>query len=106
LTKADKIVKVWEDNPTFSMGDVTVANFKAARKAVADADADAEAKRLELTPLLNVRDAKIAAMTELITRALSGIRSTFGPDSSQYEQAGGTRKSERKPAQRKPKTKS
>src|SRR3989304_5194042 len=102
LTDADKIIKVWDDNPTFSMGEVTAASFKADRKAVADADADVEAKRLELTPLLNVRDAKIAAMAELITRALSGIRPTFGPDSSQYEQAGGTRKSEPKPAQRKP----
>jgi hypothetical protein len=103
LTDADKIIKVWDDNPTFSMGEVTAASFKAARKGVKDADADIEAKRIELTALLDTRDDKIAAMTELITRARSGIRSTFGPDSSQYEQAGGTRKSERKPRRRKPK---
>jgi len=40
----------------------------------------------------------------LVTRARSGIRSVFGPDSTQYEQAGGTRTSERKTPTRKPKT--
>jgi hypothetical protein len=33
----------------------------------------------------------------------NGIRGFFGPDSNQYEQAGGTRKSERKPPTRKAK---
>ena len=30
------------------------------------------------------------------TRALSAIRSIFGPDSAEYDQAGGTRSSKRK----------
>ncbi len=37
----------------------------------------------------------------LITRAHSGIRAPFGPNSSQYEEAGGVRKSERKRPARK-----
>ena len=105
LIKADKIVKVWEENPAFHMGEVTAASFKAARQAVADAAGDVAALRLELIALLNARDARIAEMTDLATRALSGIRSTFGSDSTQYEQAGGKRKSERKPPKRKPKPK-
>jgi len=36
----------------------------------------------------------------LTTRALSGMRGFFGPDSNQHEQAGGTRKSKRKPPTR------
>ena len=83
---AQKIVTVWTENPTFSMGEVTVVSLKA-----------------DMTALLNTRDAQIAALNEVITRARSGIRSTFGPDSTQYEQAGGKRKSERKPSVRKPK---
>jgi hypothetical protein len=38
-------------------------------------------------------------------RMLAGIGAHFGPDSSEYEQAGGTRKSERKRPVRKPKPK-
>ena len=33
---------------------------------------------------------------ELIVRARSGFKSVYGPDSTQYQQAGGTRKSDRK----------
>ena len=64
-------------------------------------DADIEAKRSELTRLVNERDSEAEALNELNTRARSGFRAVYGPDSSQYEQAGGTRKSERKPATRK-----
>jgi hypothetical protein len=35
---------------------------------------------------------------------LAGVGSKYGKDSSEYEQAGGTRTSERKPPVRKPKT--
>ena len=100
---AQKIVTVWTENPTFSMGEVTVVSLKADMTALTAADDAVEAKRHELTALLNTRDAQIAALNEVITRARSGIRSTFGPDSTQYEQAGGKRKSERKPSVRKPK---
>ena len=105
LKDADKIVKVWTDNPTFTMGDVTLLSFKAEIKAVTDADQAVEDERIQLTALINARDAQIAAMADLTTRARSGIRSTFGPDSTQYEQAGGVRKSERKKPVRKPKAK-
>jgi integrase len=45
---------------------------------------------------------KLAAISSVTTRARNGFRAIFGPDSSQYEQAGGTRASERKrPAPRK-----
>jgi hypothetical protein len=101
---AQKIVNVWTENPTFSMGDVILLTLKADMTALTAADDAVEAKRHELTALLNARDAQIAALHEVITRARSGIRSTFGPDSTQYEQAGGKRKSERKPSIRKPKT--
>jgi hypothetical protein len=38
---------------------------------------------------------------EWVTRARSGFRAVYGPDSTQYEQAGGTRSSERKKPVRK-----
>ncbi len=42
----------------------------------------------------------IGKLQEMHTRALSGIRGYFGPDSPQYDQAGGVRRSERKSAKR------
>jgi len=100
LNEAQKIVDVWSVRP-FNMGEVTLEVFRTTMGNVADADAAVEAKRREMTGLADVRDDQIKTLQELTTRARSGIRSTFGPDSKEYEQAGGTRKSERKKPTRK-----
>ena len=100
VNEAQKIVDVWVARP-FNMGEVTLEAFRAAMKSVADADAAVETKRREMTGLADVRDDQIKVLQELTTRARSGIRSTFGPDSKEYEQAGGVRKSERKKPTRK-----
>ena len=57
----------------------------------------------ELTGLINDRDSQGVGLNELVTRVRSGFRAVYGPDSTQYEQAGGTRLSERKKPSRKPK---
>ena len=44
-------------------------------------------------------------MRDLNERALDGVASKYGKNSNEYEQAGGTRKSERKRPVRKPKAK-
>jgi hypothetical protein len=56
----------------------------------------------ELGVLRNHRDDQTVKVNELCTRARSGVRAFFGPDSSEYELVGGTRTSERKKPQRKP----
>ncbi|MBP9900748.1 MAG: hypothetical protein V9H26_28695 [Verrucomicrobiota bacterium] len=62
-----------------------------------------EDARHELDGLLDNRDDAAAALNGYNTRALSAIRGIFGPESSEYDQAGGTRNSERKTPTRKPK---
>ncbi len=57
-------------------------------------------KENELTSLTDNRDGVASELNELRTRALSGIRAHFGPDSTEYGRAGGTRKSERQKPQR------
>ena len=52
--------------------------------------------RHELDGLLDNRDDSAALLNSYNTRALSAIRGIFGPDSIEYDQAGGTRTSERK----------
>jgi hypothetical protein len=46
--------------------------------------------------LLDQRDDAAVVLNGYNTRALSAIRGIFGPDSAEYDQAGGTRTSERK----------
>jgi hypothetical protein len=96
LVDGKKVHDVWAANPEFVMKDVTLENFTAAMADAQAADDAVETLRGQLTALLNARDAKNATLTEMTTRAMSGIRGFFGPDSDQYEQAGGTRSSERK----------
>jgi hypothetical protein len=101
IAEGAKIVDVWTANPTFTLGPVTLELFKAQMAELQAAAASVESKRTELTGHINTRDAKSASVSELVTRARSGIRAAFGPDSTEYEQAGGTRRSERKSAKRK-----
>ena len=51
----------------------------------------------------NELDADETTMADLNERMLTGVATKFGKNSSEYEQAGGTKKSERKPPKRKPK---
>ena len=101
LAEGAKIVDVWTANPTFTLGSVNLDGFKLQMAELLAASAAVESKRTELTGHINSRDAKSSNISEMVSRARSGIRAAFGPDSTEYEQAGGTRKSERKVAKRK-----
>ena len=83
------------------MKDVRLEDFRAVMSDAQSADDAVETLRGQLDVLSNQRNARTAALTDLTTRALSGIRGFFGPDSDEYEQAGGTRTSERKKPTRK-----
>ncbi len=103
VSDAERAVNAWKANPDFALAGVTLAGLEAMLRGVQVAINAAEAKRVELTGLMNARDDKVAAIGDVVTRIRSGFRATYGPDSSQYEQVGGTRRSERKPPKRKPK---
>jgi hypothetical protein len=109
LSDAVKIEKVWGKNASMTLGSetdpknpkVTHADFLKAKKDVEDADAEIDELRLQIDGLLNERNDGAKVLSDLNTRALSAIRGIFGPDSTEYEQAGGTRSSERKKPVRK-----
>lgn len=102
IADGERIVRVWSDNPAFSMGDVTLAQLATMIAELRTLRGQIEAARTQSTQLVNQSNDKLAAISSVASRARSGFRAFFGPDSSQYEQAGGTRKSERKrPAARK-----
>ncbi|MCA1593968.1 MAG: hypothetical protein LC754_15215 [Acidobacteria bacterium] len=96
IASAEKIVRVWEANPTFTLGEVTLAKFKAGLDDLRDSRTQTEEARRRVTELVNATNGKTEDVSGITTRALSGIRAVYGPDSSQYEEAGGTRSSERK----------
>jgi hypothetical protein len=54
----------------------------------------------QLTDLRNQRDAVHQSIWDKLKRIRSGMKASFGDDSSQYEMVGGTRMSERKSTRR------
>lgn len=104
LTDAGNIEKVWEANPTIKLGKendpenppVTLADYQAAKEKVEGLLKQIETVRHQLTALVDDKDDAAGGLSDLNTRALSAFRGIFGPDSSEYDQAGGVRTSERK----------
>jgi len=96
LTDSDRIAAVWQENPGFSLGELTLEVLQTERGKLQVADTAVDDHRVVLTRLINERDDQAYDLNQLVTRARSGFRAVYGPDSSQYEQAGGTRSSERK----------
>ena len=105
LTDASNIEKVWKANPEMKLGKddkpVTLTDYQASIKTVGDLTAQIEEARHQLDGLLDQRDDTALELNGYNTRALSAIRGIFGPDSAEYDQAGGTRSSERKTPTRK-----
>ena len=96
LAETEQVMKVWTANPAMSIIGLTPADVEAARASVAAVDASIEDLRHQLTGLLDRRNDQAAALNELVVRVRGAIKSNFGADSPEYEQAGGTRTSERK----------
>ena len=100
LTDSSSIEKVWKANSDLKLGKnpdtVALADYQASIKAVNDFNARIEELRSQLNGLLDNRDDAALELSGYNTRALSAIRGIFGPDSAEYDQAGGTRSSERK----------
>lgn len=96
LTNSEQIARVWTENPTFTLGEITLPILQGKITDLRQKRDQVETLRTQLTALTNQVSAQASELATINTRALSGYRAIFGPDSSQYEQAGGTRASERK----------
>lgn len=109
VSDAEKIEKVWVKNPSMTLGSdsdpknpkVTHVEYQKTITDVEGFSSRIEDLRSQIDDLLNKRNESARALSQLNTRALSAIRGIFGPDSTEYEQAGGTRSSERKKPVRK-----
>ena len=91
-------------HPEFTLKDFTTATFEAEITKLEQRETALQKHRQDEVPLLNDRNDQLKAVRTATTRARSGVKGYFGPDSSEYEQVGGTRASERKKPVRKPPT--
>ena len=101
LIGCERINRVWVENATFSLGEVTLPSFQSKMAEVRQKREQLEALKMQATALSNEIEQGTKELAGIRTRALSGIRAVFGPNSTQYEQAGGTRQSERRRASHK-----
>ena len=96
IAESEQIARVWEENTTFTLGEITLTGLQSKITSLRQKRDQAETLRTQLTALSNELNEQTTEMAGIITRARSGFRAVYGPDSTQYEQAGGTRSSERK----------
>jgi hypothetical protein len=101
LAASDQAVRVWTDNPTFTLGEVTLQSLQAKVATVRQKRDQLESLRMQVTSLTNELNEGVKDLASINTRAKSGVRATYGPNSTQYEQIGGVRQSERKKPTRK-----
>src|SRR2546423_4491815 len=96
IADAEQIARVWAENPTFTLGEITLLILQGKISSLRQKRDQVETLRTQLSALTNELQEQTVEMANVTTRARSGFRAVYGPDSSQYEQAGGTRTSERK----------
>jgi hypothetical protein len=96
LAEAEQIARVWGENTDFALSGVTLKQFQTMVADLRTQSDKTEDLRTQLTASSNDTNTKALAVGDIVTRARGGFRAFFGPDSNQYEQAGGTRKSDRK----------
>lgn len=96
VAAAQKILDTWSAHTTTVLAGMTLTDFQTQVTALLSEDDALTAERVKVKGMSENLGSNIAALNGTNSRLLSGIRSTFGPDSKEYAQAGGTRTSERK----------
>ena len=103
LDDANRILTTWSGNADFSLANLTQAEMTTKRDGVRAKLTLIEQKRVELKGLTESLQDEVKDLSQMNTRAKSGFRAVYGPDSPQVAQVGITRTSDRKPRTRKPK---
>jgi hypothetical protein len=101
IADAEQIVRVWEENQDFTLGEITLPKLKQKLTDLRAARGRVETLRTQLTAATNDSNEMGVDLANVNTRARSGLRAVYGPNSTQYEQGGGTRTDERKRPTRK-----
>lgn len=100
LEEANQIANAWSDKPTMMLGEMTFEQFTAVIAELTGIHKILEETLTDAIVQRNRQYNSAKKLAEFVTRARSGFRASFGPDSAEYEQVGGTRTSLRKPISR------
>ena len=102
VQQAQSILSAWNlIDPSLVFGPLTSASLSADVATVQTLQEKIIRLQNELMATRNQRDAACIGIWDKVKRARAGIKATYGDDSTEYEIAGGTRLSERKPPRRK-----
>ena len=102
VQQAQSILSAWNlIDPSLVFGPLTSASLSADVATVQTLQEKIIRLQNELMDTRNQRDAACIGIWDKVKRARAGIKATYGDDSTEYEIAGGTRLSERKPPRRK-----
>lgn len=105
LVELDNVIGVWSAHETFSMGpDVTLEKVREIRGDLEKRISNVSRLSEQFDKELELRNECAEMARQIVTRTRKAVGGIFGPDSTQYAQVGGTRRSERKKPIRKTKT--
>jgi hypothetical protein len=96
IADLESLVRVWKGKVDFKVGDIDTLKLETTISSLRTKSTGLEDAKTLVTRLVNEVNTALAEALQIQTRGLSGVRAGFGPDSSEYEQAGGIRASERK----------
>jgi hypothetical protein len=106
VRKLQTAVVTWKNiDPALKLGNLSLAEMEATWERCEALTREIGSLETQLTDLRNQRDEAYGIGWSYITRMRAGIKGIYGDDSSEYEMAGGTRRSERKPRSRRAKVK-
>ena len=102
LKQLDSAITVWAAHDDFTVGpDITLKKAKDTRTQLDSCLNKLIDLRRQVIEQTDLRDDYARTANDMVVRIRKGIAGFYGPDSTQYAQAGGTRSSERKTPTRK-----
>jgi hypothetical protein len=99
----DTLAACKQIDPHLLAGRLTQEEFAQEIAGAEEVQAEIQDLELRLVNLRTRRDERITRVWDVTKRTRSGVKSTYGDDSTEYKLVGGTRTSERKRAARKDK---
>jgi predicted transcriptional regulator len=103
LEQTRAMLTAWQKiDPSLALRDLSHAGLEAELNQAQQLQERMDALQTEMTAVREQRDALHATIWDHVKRMRSMIKAVYGDDSEQYQMAGGTRMSDRKPGGRKP----
>jgi len=101
VAQTQAVLEAWKKiDVTSQFGSLTPAAMAADLEQARALQVELDAMDAQLVDLRNRRDEVYAELWDKVKRVRNSVKGIYGDDSSEYEMVGGTRRSERKPPNR------